>query len=103
MSREFITGFIRNRVAVLFMIVSILLRCSTTFGLLWYERELVAYTGLKQVFVACVVDTGVKTGTQACIDNTVKRGGEKGLSESVPYMCKLGECKNERNRGAKSP
>jgi hypothetical protein len=58
-----------------------------TFGLLWYERELVAYTGLKQVFVACVVDTGVKTRTQACMDNIVKRGGEKGVTESALLAC----------------
>ncbi len=34
-----------------------------------------------------VVDTGVKTRTQACMDNIVKSGGEKGVSESALPTC----------------
>jgi hypothetical protein len=66
------------------------------------EKQVACSLETSKLLVTNFVDTGVKTGTQACIDNFM-RGGEKGLSESAPYMCKLGECKNERNRGAKSP
>ncbi len=46
----------------------------------------------------------MKTRTQACIDNIVKRGGEKGLSESaLPACVSSANVKNERNRRPKSP